>query len=302
MKSPAAFGSAPQAVGKQRAMKNYSNIAFAILIGAFHASVVAAPRELPLRWEAGTCIYGASTSHTIETTYGTNLVTLPFSGTTTYDFYSPPLALPTALTTADKGGGKIFMKNASASHANDFQVTGQMRFYDYDPATGAESLIVDTGASTFKDVNAGQTVNWALPNVLLSADKTVPAGHLLHVAVTLGLVSGNPASFGQLLYNGSRSVTSIAFLSEDNAASWTFLAPVAPSQTANSIQMLADGCTRITCAGSPNQSYLVQATASLSSPSWTTIATNTTGADGLLVFVDMDAPNFPARFYRTSTP
>src|SRR3954462_6355571 len=92
----------------------------------FSAAASAAPRTLPLRLEPGTCIYGASTSQTVETTYGTNLTGLAFSGTTTYHFYTPPLALPTALTSKDKGGGTIFMKNISPSHANDFVVSGGM--------------------------------------------------------------------------------------------------------------------------------------------------------------------------------
>jgi hypothetical protein len=279
-------------------MKKYSILAIVALAGGTHITSIAAPRELPLRCESGTCIYQTSTSQTIETNYGTGLAGLTFSQTTTYDFYSPPLALPTALTTANKGGGKIFMRNLSPSHANDFQVTGQIRFYDYDPANGTQTLIVDTGASTTQNVNAGQLFNWALPNVLLASNKTVPAGHLLHVALTLALVSGNPDGFGQLIYNGPRATSSVAFLSEDNGASWTFLATV--SQT-TSIQVFGDGCARITCAGFPNRSYIVQATASLSSPSWTTIATNATGSDGLFVYVDMDAPLFPARFYRMVT-
>src|ERR1051325_6977547 len=114
--------------------------AFAVvsLMSALAASLEAAPRELPLRWEAGTCIYQASTSQTVEVAYGTNLTFLTFSGTTTYHFYSPPLSVPTPLTTQDKGGGTVFMKNVSPSHANDFVVTGRMRFYDYDPANGTE--------------------------------------------------------------------------------------------------------------------------------------------------------------------
>jgi hypothetical protein len=280
-------------------VKKFSTLAIAALAGAIPLTTPAAPRELPLRWEQSTCIYEASTSQTIETNYGTSIAGLTFSQTTTYDFYSPPLAVPTALTTANKGGGKIFMKNLSPSHANDFRVTGQMRFYDYDPANGTETLIVDTGASTTQNVNAGQNFNWALPNVLLTSNKTVPAGHLLHVALTLALVSGDPAGFGQLIYNGPRATSSAAFLSEDNGASWTFSAPV--SQIA-CIQMLGDGCTKITCTGFPNQSYIVQATTSLSAPSWVTIGTNASGSDGLFHFVDMDAPNFPARFYRISVP
>jgi len=277
--------------------------AFAIvsLMSALAVSLEAAPRELPLRWERGTCIYEASTSQTVETAYGTNLSALTFAGTTTYDFYSPPLAIPTALTTQDKGGGSVFMKNVSPSHANDFVVTGQMQYYDYDPATGTESLIVDTGASGSKNVNRGQSVNWALPNISFAACCSVKVGHLLHIAITLALVSGDPAGFGQLMYNGAKGTTSVGFLSEDNAASWTFSAPLLPAQT-SSICMMADGCARISCAGYPNQAYLVQATTSLSSPSWVTIATNTAGPDGLFSYVDADATNYPARFYRTSTP
>src|SRR5439155_24201804 len=117
------------------------------------------------------------------TGYGTNLLGLAFAATTTYDFYSPPLSLPTALTAKDKGGGTVFMNNVSPSHANDFSVTGRMQFYDYDPATGAETLIVDTGVSGAKNVNRVQSVNWGLPNVSLTANTAGAAGHILHVGV-----------------------------------------------------------------------------------------------------------------------
>jgi|ERR1051325_620480 hypothetical protein len=282
-------------------MKKHSKVAIVLLLSAISTSILAAPRELPLRLEGGTCIYQGSSSQTVETNYGASVATLCFSGTTTYDFYSPSLVSPIALTTANKGGGKIYMQNTSASHANDFQVTGQMKFYDYDPATGIQTLIVDTGASMFKDCNAGQIVNWALPNVLLPANKTVPVGHLLHVALTLGLVSGNPAGYGQLLYNGSRTTSSAAFLSEDNGPAWNFGAPIVPSQMC-SLQVLGDGCAKLTSQALPNQVYVVQATPGLLSPTWVTIGTNITGADGLFQFVDTDAPNFPTRFYRLGTP
>jgi len=276
---------------------------FAVLLfmSALVGRVGAGPRELPLRWERGTCIYEATTSQTVETAYGTNLLSLPFPATTNYDFYFPPLALPTALTTQDKGGGTVFMKNLSSSTANNFTVTGRMRFYDYDPATGTQALIVDTGTSPSKNVNYGQSINWSLANVWVPNAYTVPAGHLLHITLTLTLVSGNPAGFAQLMYNGASATSTVAFLSEDKAADWTFSAPVLPAQSM-SLSMMADGCANISCAGYPNQAYLVQATTSLSSPSWATIATNTAGSGGLFSYVDADAPNFPVRFYRTSTP
>jgi hypothetical protein len=285
-------------------MKNYSKVAAAALVGLLPFTLKAVvSTDLPLRQEAGTAIYHANTSQTIESTYGTNLGTLSFSQTTTYDFYSPPLAAAMPLAAADKGGGKIFMRNVSLSTANDFSVSGRMRFYDYDPATGTEALIVDTGSSPH-DVHANQTVNWPMPNPTIGSARTVSIGHLLHVAVIVTLVSGSPAGFGQFLYNGALGTSTVAYLPQELSKPWSFATPTlyVASQTTNSVQMLSDGCSKITCAGAPNQTYLVQATASLSSPAWTTIATNTTGPDGLFVFVDADAPNFPARFYRTSTP
>jgi hypothetical protein len=269
------------------------------VLGFLAPGAVAAPRELPLRWEPATCIHGASTSQTIENDYGTNLLAIPFAATTTYDFYSPPLSAATALTTKDKGGGKVFMSNVSPTHANDFSVSGRMAFYDYDPSSGTQNLIVDTGDSGAKNVNRGQSVNWALPNASLISAATIPVGHLLHVAVTLKLISGLPAGFGELMYNGDKTTTTVAFLSEDNAASWTLSPPVLPVQKANSLCITSDGCAHVSCSGYPNQVYCVQATTSLRNPVWSTVSTNTAGSDGSLVFVDTDAPKFPARFYRT---
>jgi hypothetical protein len=284
-------------------MRKYLKRISIVLVITVPSFILAAPRPLPLRWQPGVALYQGSASHTLETSYGTNLLTLPFSGTVTYDFYSPPLAGSTALTKLDQGGGQVFMQNVSSSTANNFKMTAAIRFYDYNPQTGGEILIVDTGASPGKDINAGQAVNWGLPPVILQKNITVPAGHLLHAAVTLALVSGNPAGFGQFLYNGPSTNSSVAYLSEDTAASWSFASVPSfqPGQT-NSIQMLPNGSAQLTCAGYPNQTYLVQATPNLTSPSWTTIGSNTAGLDGLFVFIDVDAPLFPVRFYRTSTP
>src|SRR6266704_5184318 len=194
-----------------------------LVAGGLAPAVLAAPTYLALRQESGAWIYGGATSQTIESAFGTNYAALPFSGTTRYDFFSPRLATATALTTSDKGGGTIFMFNSSPSHANDFSVTGRMLYYDYDPRTGNETLISDTGNSGTKNVNMGQFVNWALPNVKLPANWTVPAGHLLHIAVTLTLASGNPGTFGLLVYNGPQTSSTTALLPQNNnQVSWNF--------------------------------------------------------------------------------
>jgi hypothetical protein len=67
-----------------------------------------------------------------------------------------------------------------------------------------------------------------------------------------------------------------------------------------SCAMQGDGGFTLTCAGGPNEKCLVQATADLTAPiNWVTIDTNTSGADGRFTFIDADAKNYPARFYRT---
>jgi hypothetical protein len=263
-------------------------------------NVLAGPTSLPLRSEAGTCIYGGSTTQTIETTFGTNLAALPFTGTTTYDFYSPPLTAATTLAASRKGGGIIAMADTSTTSANDFKVTGRMQYADYDPATGSESLIVDTGSSANQDVHHGQTVHWPLPNVDLGASLTVPAGHLLHIVVEIALVEGNPGGFGQLLYNGPSGSTTVGLLPQNSTAlQWTFARPGTPTL---GLCATPDGCARLTCAGLPGQAYLIQAATSLKAPQWQTIATNCAAADGRFTYLIQDMPNYPCRFYRTSNP
>jgi len=75
-----------------------------------------------------------------------------------------------------------------------------------------------------------------------------------------------------------------------------------PSPNIVSITVHGDGTVTIVFAGIPGFSYLIQATTSLSLPiSWTTLATLTAGADGLIIFTDLNAPRYPVRYYRTAT-
>jgi len=58
---------------------------------------------LPLRSDSTTCIFGGSSSQTIDATFGSSISTLAFTATTTYDFFSPPLGSSQALT----GGNRL---------------------------------------------------------------------------------------------------------------------------------------------------------------------------------------------------
>jgi hypothetical protein len=188
----------------------------------FTASAMANQTYLPLRSEAGTCLYQASTTQTVEAGFGSALVRLPFTGTKTYHFYSPPLTTPANLATTDRASGQVFMENNSSSSANDFSATGQMDYYDYDPATGNENLIVSTGSSSPLSIPRSSTKNWALPKVNLLNDKTIAAGHLLHLALTVVVTSGTPGS-ANLLVNGAVNASTTGLLPQNNnLVTWNF--------------------------------------------------------------------------------
>jgi hypothetical protein len=76
-----------------------------------------------------------------------------------------------------------------------------------------------------------------------------------------------------------------------------------PSVNITGMTVLGDGTAQIDFAGIPNRTYLIQAATNLTPViSWTTIGTNTAGTNGLFEFIDLDATNFPTRYYRTAQP
>jgi len=251
-------------------------------------------------------IYGGVTVQTISTNYGTNTLVLPFSGTNaSYDFYSPPLSQAVALTTTDKGGGIVYMQNTGTTTANNFAVTGRMHYYDYDPNTGVDVSIVDTGVSAFKNVNAGQTVNWGLANVALPANYTLAVGHMIHVRLTLALYSGNAGNWGFLVYNGPNKAATSAYFPQNRSTPvyWQFNSSVVYGTAAKMLGLTCQsgGKMCISCAGSASATYWIQATTNLQSGVWTTIGSTNSDSNGLFSFVDAHAGNYSSCFYRAVT-
>ena len=78
-----------------------------------------------------------------------------------------------------------------------------------------------------------------------------------------------------------------------NEASYTVPALAVTLQ----ISATAGGAFRLTATGRAGRLYAIQATTNF--VGWTTIGTQTAGLDGSFAFTDGDAPNRPARFYRT---
>jgi hypothetical protein len=84
---------------------------------------------------------------------------------------------------------------------------------------------------------------------------------------------------------------------------WSLVLGAIPPPTNSVISLLSDGTAQISCSGTAGGTYLIQATAKLSTgSSWITIGTNVVGTNGLSAFIDRDATNYPCRFYRFAAP
>ena len=73
-----------------------------------------------------------------------------------------------------------------------------------------------------------------------------------------------------------------------------------PPQRVTRIVNNGDGTFTVSFSGTPNSYFVVQASANLLD--WQPIHTNTAGEDGTWTYTDQEAPNFPARYYRSMRP
>lgn len=287
-------------------MTNKSLLAASVLLLAGARETWAGPTLLALRCENnGVYIRNNVTSQTIETNFGTTLMALRFTNSITFDFYSPPLASAVNVTTADKADGMVYLRNADNSGHLKFGATARMQYYDYDPASGTNVLLADTKSTNTKTLTDGSIVNYPLSKQNLTSNHALVAGHLLHVAVIIGVTSGNTGGFGELLYNGASGMSSYAEFPQNRplGLAWPINpGPMSPPAIV-SFNVLGDPVAQVHCSGTPGATYLLQATTNLCNPTaWKTIGTNIAGTNGLFTFTDMDATNFNCRFYRASTP
>ena len=88
-----------------------------LLMLASPSDVRAVDGPLPLRYDYNAvAIHNGLTSQTIATSYGTNRLGLAFTGTATYDFYSPPLTTSVSLQTNDQGNGLFTFTDYAAAN------------------------------------------------------------------------------------------------------------------------------------------------------------------------------------------
>jgi hypothetical protein len=193
------------------------------LSALFLASLNAATTPLPLRYEPlGTCVYNATSSpEAIEAGFGASAHTLPINGSTSFDFYSPPIVTAPSLTTADRCSGKLWITNAGTVV---FNATIQFSFFDYDPHTGVEILLGQSGVSGKTKINLRTVKKLTTPGGVVITNMMPSVGHLLHVRAAITVYgTANNASIVFNAPSGGKG-DSAAYLPQQRAAKWVFAA------------------------------------------------------------------------------
>ena len=90
-------------------------------------------------------------------------------------------------------------------------------------------------------------------------------------------------------------------------ATGTVLVTVAPAPSGGTLNITGvstngDGNYILSLAGIPGETYIVEATTNIVTPTWVPIGANVAGPNGLWTFIDLDSTNYPSRFYRTTVP
>jgi len=221
-------------------------VALAALFVASPHVAKAGTTPLPLRYEpAGTCVYNATSSQeAVEAGFGTNAQSLPLNGSTNYDFYSPPIITAPALTTADRSCGKLWITNAGSLA---FNATVKFSFFDYDPHTGTEILLTESGVTAKTKIDHRTAKKLTTPNGRMIKNSTPTFGHLLHVRAAV-VVYGT-ASNASIVFNARSGAKgdSAGYLPQQRTAKWVFgasaTAPDATITAPDSVPANSEGNT-----------------------------------------------------------
>ncbi|HEU5395933.1 MAG TPA: Ig-like domain repeat protein, partial [Verrucomicrobiae bacterium] len=120
---------------------------------------------------------------------------------------------------------------------------------------------------------------------------------------TASLVAGTITYVPPADYVGPDSFTYTLADSYGATATGTVNVTVKAANLSGVLNQLArqpDGSVRVTASGLPGQTYLIQASEDLKN--WLTIGTNQPYANGLILFQDQEATNYPSRYYRLAAP
>jgi len=220
---------------------------------------------------------------------------------------------------ATLSGGVANLNTASLAHGNhtvSAKYAGDTNFFGNTNSLGG-NLVINT-APTSGTFALTTTKNTAAN---ISAVKLAASGRDAdHDALSLTGLSATSAQGGTVSLNGN-TITYTPANNYTGADSFTYtiadtfgatvggtvdVTVNAPSngqsQNITSLTVQNDLTVRLKFAGIPGHSYRVQATTNIVSPVWENIATNAFGSNGLSIFIDTDAPNNPARYYRSVVP
>ncbi|WP_425500499.1 beta strand repeat-containing protein [Pedosphaera parvula] len=112
-----------------------------------------------------------------------------------------------------------------------------------------------------------------------------------------------PATNGNVTDSFSYTVVDTFGATNSGIVTVTIVDDNGPSVNITGLTKLADGNQEIDFAGIPGRSYLIQSTSDLTPPiTWTILGTNSAGTNGLFNYIDLDATNHSARYYRTAKP
>jgi len=200
-----------------------STIALAALLVTSPQAMHAATTPLPLRYEpAGTCVYNATSSPlAVEAGFGASAYNLPLTGSTSLNFYSPPIVTAPTFTAADRCSGKLWITNAGSVA---FNATIKFSFFDYDPHSGVEILLGESGISAKTKIDHRTAKKLTTPKGVVITNVPPSLGHLLHVRVAVTVYG--TASNASIVFNARSGAKgdSAGYLPQQRAAKWVFAA------------------------------------------------------------------------------
>jgi DNA/RNA endonuclease G (NUC1) len=168
------------------------------------------------------------------------------------------------------------------------------------PANGVMQYQIGPGA--FTDLT---NLSWS---VSASSGGSIGAIDLSGVAALQNVNAGTIVTFRIVNYGGTSSsgtwyVFDVADNSAPDLAIAGTVAPVNSPPPLITAILTTNGTALINLQGVPGFTYSIQAATNLnSSADWQTIGASVTGTNGLFQFIDAEAANYPARYYRLALP
>jgi hypothetical protein len=136
-------------------------------------------------------------------------------------FLASPWAMNAATTPLPLRSGKLWITNGGTLV---FNATIQFSFFDYDPYSGVEILLGESGVSAKTKINRQTMRKLTTPRGVVITNMTPSLGHLLHVHAAVTVYG--TASKASIVFNAPSGAKgdSATYLPQQRAAKWIFAA------------------------------------------------------------------------------